>query len=258
LLRARDKLQKAGREAVKKEMIEKAAVDSAAAERVLLLAEAKGKNTELLHRLEGDFGKNDKAKEGIRRLRELVDVWRAAGMIEEHLVLDLSIARGLDYYTGTIYETFLSDLPQIGSVCSGGRYDNLAGLYTKQQLPGVGASLGVDRLLAAMEELNMVQSSSAPAPVLVVQFASSALGEYQRIARILRSAGLGVEVFPDDKKIGQQLQYAEKKGFRAALIAGPDELPKRMWKVTDLMKREEAAVREADVVTTIRNILSSG
>src|SRR5262249_55567720 len=143
---------------------------------------------------------------GLRRLRELFSVTERAGVPQGRVVLDPSICRGLDYYTGTIYETVLLDLPGIGSVCSGGRYDNLAGLYTKQQLPGVGSSLGLDRLLAAMEELNLLPKSATPAPVLVVQFDAAHLGDYQRIARELRAAGIGAEVYPDAKKIGQQLQ----------------------------------------------------
>ena len=116
----------------------------------------KGTNTEILDRLTSEYGNNAKAADGVKRLREVLDVARVSGIPEERLRLDLSIARGLDYYTGTIYETFLLDLPKIGSVCSGGRYDNLAALYTKQRLPGVGASLGLDRLLEAMEDAESV------------------------------------------------------------------------------------------------------
>ena len=168
--------------------------------------------------------------------------------------IDLSIARGLDYYTGTIYETFLTDLPGIGSVCSGGRYDNLASLYTKQVLPGVGASLGLDRLLAAMEELKhpLLTGQSTPAQVLVVQFDAARLGDYQRIARELRAAGVDVEVYPDAKKVGQQLAYAEKRGFQLAVIAGPDEFAQGVWKVKDLAKREEATVPEAELVGRVK------
>jgi histidyl-tRNA synthetase len=255
LLRALDKLSKAGRDAVREEMAAVAGVDRSRAERVLTLAEATGDNNQILSQLDRDFGTNEKAAEGIRRLRELLDVSRAAGVDEAHLTLDLSIARGLDYYTGSVYETFLSDLAGIGSVCSGGRYDNLAGVYTKQSLPGVGASLGLDRLLAAMEELGLLAKSSTPAPVLMVQFAPEYLGLYERMARGLRAAGIGVEVFPDAKKIGQQLQYAEKRGFRAALIAGPDEVATRTWKIKDLERREEASLAEADVAAAIRRML---
>jgi histidyl-tRNA synthetase len=226
------------------------------ADQVLNLVETRGSNTEILERLNRDFGVNPRAADGIAKLTELVSVARTAGISEGRLVLDLSIARGLDYYTGTIYETFLGDLPGIGSVCSGGRYDNLAGLYTKQQLPGVGASLGLDRLLAAMEDLKLLPKVSTPAPVLMVQFVPERLGDYQKTARELRAQGIGVEVFPDAKKIGQQLQYAEKRGFRVALIAGPDEFAKGEWKVKDLAKREEQTVATAELPGAIRALLT--
>ena len=164
LLRCLDKLPKIGRAGVEGEMAEKTGVNSAQAERLLTLAQMSGTNTEILDRLRTEFGTNSKAAEGIRRLEELLATTITAGIAPEGIKLDLAIARGLDYYTGTVYETFLSDLPGIGSVCSGGRYDNLAGLYTKQQLPGVGASLGLDRLLAAMEDLDLLRSAAAPAP----------------------------------------------------------------------------------------------
>src|SRR5207302_5015382 len=123
--------------------------------------------------------------DGIRRLRELTAVARTAGVPEGRIKIDLSIARGLDYYTGTIYETFLTDLPAIGSVCSGGRYDNLASKFTKQVLPGVGASLGVDRLITAMEELKppLLTGQTTPADVPVVPFDAARVGDYQRVAR---------------------------------------------------------------------------
>jgi histidyl-tRNA synthetase len=256
VLIALDKLAKVGREAVLAELREKAGVGAAQAGRVLDLAQTAGTNAEVLGRLERDFGGNDKAREGVRRLRELLDVVKAAGLPEERVRLDVAIARGLDYYTGTVYETFLEDKRDIGSVCSGGRYDNLAALYTKQQLPGVGASLGLDRLLAAMEELGLLPGTATPAPVLVVQFEAERLGDYQRLARVLRAEGIGVEVYPDKKKIGQQLQYAERRGFRVALIAGPEEFERGVWKVKDLARREEAAVPEAEVAAAVRRVLA--
>jgi histidyl-tRNA synthetase len=255
LLRALDKLPKVGPEAVRAEMTEAAGVTPAQAERVLSLAGTQGSNAEILARLERDFGGNPRAAEGIARLRQLVDVAKTAGVAEENLCLDVAIARGLDYYTGTVYETFLTDLPGIGSVCSGGRYDNLAGLYTKQSLPGVGASLGLDRLLAAMEELNLLQKVTTPAPVLMVQFDASALGRYQQMARSLRAEGIGIEVYPDAKKIGQQLQYAERRGFRLALIAGPEELTQGVWKIKNLARRVETTVPGSEVAAAVRRLL---
>jgi histidyl-tRNA synthetase len=258
VLRALDKLAKIGRDAVQAEMIEQARVSPAQAERVLALAEMQGTNAEILEQLVQAFGQNAKTAEGVARLCELLSVTQKAGVPPDQLRLDLSIARGLDYYTGTVYETFLDDLPDIGSVCSGGRYDNLAALYTKQALPGVGASLGLDRLLAAMEELHLLLKVATPAEVLMVQFSADRLGEYEQMARALRAAGLGVEVYPEARKVGQQLQYAERRGFRAALIAGPDEFARGVWKVKDLGRREEIAVPGADVAAAIRRVLATG
>jgi histidyl-tRNA synthetase len=258
LLRAIDKLPKIGRDGVVVEMTEKTSVASGQADRLLALAQTTGTNSEILTRLKSDFGSNPKAADGIHRLEELLAAVAKAGIADGMIVLDLSIARGLDYYTGMVYETFLTDLPKIGSVCSGGRYDNLAGLYTKQHLPGVGASLGLDRLLAALEELKLLKSSATPAPVLIVQFTAERIGDYQRMARTLREAGIGTEVFPDAKKLGQQFQYAEKRGHKIALIAGPDDFAKGTWNVKDLAKHEEKkGVPEADVLATIRGLLGA-
>jgi histidyl-tRNA synthetase len=254
VLRALDKLPKIGKDKVVAEMREKAGVAAEQAERVLMLGEMQGSNQEILDRVEREFG-GDKVKEGTTRLRELLTVCAEAGVPEERVRLDLSIARGLDYYTGTIYETFLLDKPDIGSVCSGGRYDNLAGLYTKQRLPGVGASLGLDRLLAAMEEMNLMPRTATPAPVLVVQFEPRFLGRYQRMARQLRAGGIGVEVYPEPKKLGQQLKYAEGRGFRVALIAGPPEFEQGLWQVKDLLRREQQTIPEVGVGDAVRQLL---
>ena len=255
LLRSLDKLAKIGREKVREEMLREAEVTPEQADRVLGLAETGGTNEEILDRLGREFGDNPKAAEGVRRLRELLDVCHGAGVPAGCLRLDLSIARGLDYYTGTVYETFLTDLTEIGSVCSGGRYDDLAKLFTKQALPGVGASLGLDRLLAAMEELGLLGKSSTPAPVLLLLFSADRLVDYERMAQALRAEGIGVEVYPEAKKVGQQLQYAERRGFVAALIAGPDEFARGVCKVKDLARREEVTVPAAQVAGAVRRVL---
>ena len=260
LLRSLDKLSKIGREKVIEEMTRDAGVTAEQAGRVLAMAEASGTNEEILGAAEASFGANpnEKAREGLLRLRELLSVAITAGVPAERIRIDLSIARGLDYYTGTIYETFLGDLPGIGSVCSGGRYDNLASLYTKQVLPGVGASLGVDRLLAAMEEIKhpWMTGQSTPAPVLVLQFENTWLGQYQRVARNLRAAGIGAEVYPDVKRLKAQFEYADKRGFKVALIAGSEEFAKGVWKIKDLTTREEVTLTEAEIVDRVRGILT--
>ncbi len=254
VLRALDKLPKIGQEAVLGEMAEKG-VAPEQARQVLDLVQLEGDNAALLAQLEARFGGNAQAAQGVADLKQLLNVAKEAGVPDGRIQLDLAIARGLDYYTGTIYETFLLDLPGIGSVCSGGRYDNLAGLYTKLALPGVGASLGLDRLLAAMEELKLLPDAQTAAPVFIPQFDAQFLGKYQQTARALRAAGIGVEVFPEPKKLGQQLSYAGKRGFRLALIAGPDDFAKGVWQAKDLAKQESREVPAAGVIEAVRELL---
>jgi histidyl-tRNA synthetase len=254
VLRALDKLPKVGADAVIAEM-EQGGVSKDQGRQLLRLAGMEGSNAEILERLRKEFGDNPKAAEGTARLTELMQVAGQAGIDEQRIRLDLAIARGLDYYTGTIYETFLLDLPSIGSVCSGGRYDNLAGLYTKQHLPGVGASLGLDRLLSAMEELKLLPRTATPAAVLIIQFQADFLGQYQRMARTLRAEGIATEVYPEVRKMAPQFKYAENRGFRIGLIAGPEEIAQGVWKVKDLAQRTEVTVAAAEVAATIRAIL---
>lgn len=257
VLVALDKLHKVGRDAVAAEMSEKAGVAADQASQLLALFGARDENTELLDRLQLDFGSNEKTALGVARLRELLAAAAIAGVPSDRLTLDLTIARGLDYYTGIVFETFLTDLPGIGSVCSGGRYDNLAGLYTKQALPGVGASLGLDRLLAAMEELKLLPQATTPAAVLVTQFCSDRAGDYQHIARLLRQSGIATEVYPEPKKIGKQFEYAARRGFRLALTAGPDEFTQGVWRIKELATKEERPVAESELLSTVHSLLTT-
>lgn len=257
VLRALDKLPKIGPEKVKTEMIESVGATSEQADGVLKLAELKGSPDEVLGELEKLLSGSEAGSRGVANLSELFAACKTAGISSGRLALDVSIARGLDYYTGTIYETFLGDLPEIGSVCSGGRYDNLAELFTKQKLPGIGASLGLDRLLAAMEELGLLKTATTPAPVLVTIFDAEKAGEYFRIGRLLRSAGINAEVYPEAKGLGKQLKYANRKGFRAAVIAGENEFAAGSWQVKDLDTGDAVTVPEAELVDAVRKIVQS-
>ena len=254
VLRALDKLPKIGRDAVIKEM-DDAGLTSQQAKYVLEITDVKGTPGEQLARIGPLLAKSEQGTLGVARLRQLFDACKTAGIAAERIELDVSIARGLDYYTGTIYETFLGDLPGIGSVCSGGRYDNLAGLFTSQKLPGVGASLGLDRLLAAMTELGMIKSASTPAQVLVTMFDEGKVAEYLRVGRTLRAAGIDTEVFTDTRKLGKQLQYASKKGFRIAVIAGDAEFAAGTWQVKDLQKGEQHSVSEPQLAAAVQAML---
>jgi len=259
VLRALDKLPKIGPQEVAREMIATAGASDEQAGEILRLSEISGDSDEVLRQLDPLLGGSETAAAGVARLKELLDGVAAAGVSRRHIALDVSIARGLDYYTGTVFETFLDALPGIGSVCSGGRYDNLAELYTKQELPGIGASLGLDRLLAAMEELGMVEKVATPAPVLIPFFDRDRLHDYLRLAAALRAAGIGVEIFPEPKKLGQQLKYADRRGFRIALIAGQDEFDSGTIRIKDLENaRQQDVPLEADaasVIAAVKQIL---
>ncbi len=236
VLRALDKLPKVGRDKVQEEMVAGGIVASAADE-VLKLANLTGPNDDILKQLETLVAGNSLGEEGVARLEQILRGARSGGVGAGTLQLDVAIARGLDYYTGAIFETFLDDLPSIGSVCSGGRYDNLAALFTKQELPGIGASLGLDRLLAAMEELKLIAPTRTSAPVFIPFFDANRLDDYLRLAAIVRRSGIGVEVYPEPKKLGQQLQYADKRGFRIAIIAGSREFDSAMVQIKDLASK---------------------
>jgi histidyl-tRNA synthetase len=222
VLRSLDKLGKATPDAVRAEL-EAHGVAPESAARLLSLAQLAGPPAEVLAGLERIVGDSEAGRAGVAALRQLLAGVAQAGVAEGRVVIDPSIARGLDYYTGIVLESFLDDLPSLGSICSGGRYDNLAGLYTKQSLPGVGASLGIDRLLAGLEELGRLELVETPAEVFLVHFDEAHLADYLRIAAALRQAGMAVEFFPEAKRVGQQLKLAAKRGFPAALVIGSDE-----------------------------------
>ncbi len=239
ILRALDKLPKMGPDGVADEMKATAGTTEAQAREVLRLATIRGTNDAVLGQLDPLVAGSETGQTGVALLRDVLAGVRAAGVAETCVEIDASIARGLDYYTGTVFETFLDALPGIGSVCSGGRYDDLASLYTSQELPGVGASLGLDRLLAAMEELDMIEKVATPAPVFIPYFDKTRLCDYLKLAAALRGAGIGVEVYPDPKKLGQQLKYADRRGHRVALIAGENEFTTGTCQVKDLQKAEQ-------------------
>jgi histidyl-tRNA synthetase len=223
ILRCIDKLPKTGRQQVQQEILDVTGTSASQVQQIMLLAELQGSNDEVLTELETICDGPDLAREGLEELRQVVEASQALG-IGDYVRIDVSIARGLDYYTGTIYETFLGDLPGIGSVCSGGRYDNLAEMFTNQQLPGIGASLGLDRLLAAMQTLEMIPPMATTAEVLVVQFTEQFLNQYLQLAQKLRTAGIATEVYPAARKLGHQFKYADRRGFKCVIVAGPEEM----------------------------------
>ncbi len=179
--------------------------------------------------------------------------------LQHGLVLDPSITRGLDYYTGIVFETFLVDMPGLGSVCSGGRYGNLTGLFMKEPVSGVGASIGLDRLMAGLEELGRIDNAASNTDILILMLDEGLLAKYQMFARELRKDGFSVEIYPELKKLGPQFKYAEAKGAPLALIVGPDEIAEGTVNLKDLRAREnfnglsfeDARVKAAELMSKV-------
>ncbi|MFW5880054.1 MAG: histidine--tRNA ligase [Spirochaetota bacterium] len=232
VLRIVDKLRKLGEEKVRQQLKELIGADST--NRVLSLVSANGTNEEILDRMRSLA---PAASDHIARLSEIVTTAEQLGL-GKRVIVDPSITRGLDYYTGVVFETFLTELPEIGSVCSGGRYDDLAGLYTKERLPGVGASIGLDRLMAGLEELGVSSDTTSGPDVLVMCLDEKLTAHYHRIAQALREAGLSTEVYPEPKKLGQQFSFAEKRGIRTAILCGESEFAVSAMNVRNLATRE--------------------
>jgi len=241
VLRALDKLGKATSEAVAAEL-ETHGVSAEVRAKLLGMAQLAGEPAAVLAALEGLVGSSEIGRTGVAALRSLLEGAVQAGVPAGRVVIDPSIARGLDYYTGLVLESFLDDLPALGSICSGGRYDDLAGLYTKQSLPGVGASLGIDRLLAGLEELGRLELRDTPADVFLVFFDEAHVADYLRIASRLRADGLTVEFFPEARRVGQQLKMAAKKGFRVAIVIGSDEFAAGTAQVKNLADQAASTI----------------
>ncbi len=233
VMRIMDKERKIGPEKTRELLAEEAGAGNA--EAVLGFARREGTLADTLKKLSGLVGAGDPS---IARLSEVSRSLEDLGAGDDY-VLDPSITRGLDYYTGIVCETFIDKCPEVGSVCSGGRYNELASLYTRRSLPGIGASVGVDRLLTPIEDLGLLANAPAGAEVLVLNVEDSLLPSYQRFAAALREAGISAEVFPERKKLGAQFGSAEKKGTRLALIHGGTEAASGTVNLKDLKSREE-------------------
>jgi len=250
VLRVVDKLRKIGPQEVRAQLAELAG--DAAAGQMLEFVTAEASDRETLRRV-GSLLPPD-----CPPLERLASLWRCiedCGLAES-FHFDPAITRGLDYYTGVVFETFLGDLPDIGSVCSGGRYNDLASLYTREKLPGVGASIGLDRLMAALEELGLAAGDAAAPDALILLLEDALLADYHRLAVRLRAAGLSAEVYPEARKLAAQLKYAEKRAIPLAVIFGPEEQACGQYTLKDLRDRRSHDHSSAeDLVQTAKRLL---
>ena len=257
IMRTVDKLEKIGAEKVAVILTEDLGLTSEQAKAILDFMAIRGTNAEVLSALEGYRGKHELFDLGLDELTTVTKYLAAFGVPEENFAVDLTIARGLDYYTGTVYETCMLDHPEIGSICSGGRYDNLAEYYIDKQLPGVGISIGLTRLFYVLGEQNMLNDNlnTAPADVLILPMTED-LAPAISLATELRNQGIRVQLYAEQKKFKAKMSYADKLGIPYAVFLGEDEIAANTCSVKDLSKGEQTTVSAADAAALIKKGLA--
>ena len=257
VMRTVDKLDKIGAEKVKTLLMEDIGVAEDVANQVLDFIAIGGSNQDVLTALEGYKGKDELFDTGLEELSTVVRYLSAFGVPEENFAVDLTIARGLDYYTGTVYETTLLDHPEIGSVCSGGRYDNLAEYYTNKQLPGVGISIGLTRLFYVLGEQGMLNGDlpTAPADVLILPMTED-LSAAVTLATKLRDAGVRTQLYTEQKKFKAKMNYADKTGVPYVVFLGEDEVKNNVIACKDMTSGEQTTLDFAATLARIRDGLA--
>ncbi|NCG00141.1 MAG: histidine--tRNA ligase, partial [Planctomycetia bacterium] len=251
-LRILDKLDKIGEEKFRQEVSGIPGLDASGLDSVLaVVLDASSDPREVLSHIEKNLGSDDLATAAIQRMTEILDIVEAAG-IGKYCQIDPAIARGLSYYTGLVYETFLDDLPQVGSVMSGGRYDDLVGMFSGKELPAIGISLGIDRLFYALSEMGLIETSSQPAEVLVVLFSEESAPASFSAASGLRHEGINTLVYPKAAKVKKQLQFAQKSGIPYVVVIGDEELKKGTVQFRDMDAGSQDEISLSDAVTRIK------
>ncbi len=258
IMRTVDKLDKIGAEKVAALLVEECGISQEQAEKIMAFIAIRGTNAQVLSALEGYMGRSELFDQGVQELRAVTANLSAFGVPEANFAVDLTIARGLDYYTGTVYETMLLDHPEIGSVCSGGRYDNLAGFYIEKQLPGVGISIGLTRLFYVLDEQGLLnpQLPSAPADALVLPMTQETALAI-RLAETLRSSGLRVQLYGEQKKFKQKMAYADKLGVPFAVLLGEDEIAEGKCSVRNMRTGEQVKLTAQEAAEYIRSALAA-
>ena len=257
IMRTVDKLDKIGAEKVRALLVGECEISEAAADEILKFIAIQGTNAEVIAALEGYVGRNEVFDLGVSELKAVCQNLSAFGVPEANFAVDLTIARGLDYYTGTVYETTLLDHPEIGSVCSGGRYDNLAGYYIDKPLPGVGISIGLTRLFYVLDEQGLINPElpTAPCDALVLPMTADPAPAIA-LAQSLRSAGLRVQLYGEQKKFKQKMAYADKIGVKFAVLLGEDEINAGKCSVKNMVTGEQITVTPAEAAEHILQSLA--
>ena len=257
IMRTVDKLPKIGEEKVSALLTGELEINPESAGEILKFIAIKGGNQQVLEALEGYRGRSELFDTGLDELGTVVKYLSAFGVPEENFAVDLTIARGLDYYTGTVYETFMTEHPEIGSICSGGRYDNLAEYYTDKLLPGVGISIGLTRLFYVLNEQNMLsqEKNTAPADVLVLPMTED-LSPAIALATGLRNEGVRVQLYTEQKKFKAKMNYADKVGVPYVVFLGEDEVKEGVVACKDMKTGEQTKLDFQGTLERIREGLT--
>ena len=258
IMRTVDKLDKIGAEKVRTLLTDEVGVSAESADEILKFIAITGGNEQVLAALESYRGRNEVFDEGLDQLNTVVKYLSAFGVPAENFAVDLTIARGLDYYTGTVYETTLLDHPEIGSVCSGGRYDNLAEYYTDKQLPGVGISIGLTRLFYVLGEQGMLNPGlpTAPADVLILPMTAE-LAPAVTLATRLRAAGVRTQLYTEQKKFKAKMSYADKLGVPYVVFLGDDEIAGNVVACKDMASGRQTTLPFDETLGLIRRGLDA-
>lgn len=253
IMRIVDKLDKIGVEAVKEE-ISKLGVSSEVTDKIIEFIQIKGSTDEILQKLEALNISNEKYLKGVEELKEVVKYIRLFKMPEENFAIDLTIARGLDYYTGTVYETFLNDYRELGSVCSGGRYENLAENYTDKKLPGVGVSIGLTRLFYKLNELNIIKADKKSISDILIIPMTENMSVPLEIGTELRKLKVNTEIYLNNKKIKAKMKYADKLEIPYVVVIGDNEIETNKVKVKEMAtgKETECELDAKEILNVIR------
>ena len=252
IMRTVDKLEKIGADGVRAILVDDLGLSAEQADDILNFTGIHGTNDEVLAALEGYRGRNELFDTGLDELKTVTKYLGGFGVPQDNFAVDLTIARGLDYYTGTVYETSLLDHPEIGSVCSGGRYDNLAEYYTDRQLPGVGISIGVTRLFYVLGEQGMLNDKvpMAPADALILPMTED-LSAAVELGTMLRNRGLRTQLYTEEKKFKQKMNYADKLGVPFVLFLGEDEVNAGVVTLKNMKSGEQEKLSPADAADKI-------
>ena len=252
ILRIIDKIEKIGKDNVIEEF-GKIGLNKDQIQKIIDFIEIQGTSDEKIEKLENLGIQNEIFNQGVRELKTVIENVRLFGVPEENFNVDLTIARGLDYYTGTVYETFLNDYRELGSVCSGGRYENLAEYYTNKNLPGVGVSIGLTRLFSKLNELNIIKADKKSVSEILIIPMLEDLKEPIALATKLRNVGINTEIYLNEKKIKAKFKYADKLEIPYVIVIGEDEIKENVVTIKNMRTGEEEKVpnNEIDIIKKI-------